>query len=125
MGDELASSRRSLTAAVATSACRSTGLPGVRFTTSALLTDRLQGRRYSSLRDDGASTTVSGSENRCLSQRVRAEYMVHWFGTNTDVESERQAAEANAELREREQLARHEAELQSDSSTPCSCKHPR
>ena len=38
--------------------------------------------------------------------------VVHWFGTNTDVESERQAAEANAELREREQLARHEAELQ-------------
>ena len=38
--------------------------------------------------------------------------VVHWFGSNTDVESERQAAEANAELREREQLARHEAELQ-------------
>jgi PAS domain S-box-containing protein len=38
--------------------------------------------------------------------------VVHWFGTNTDVESERRAAEANVELREREQLARHEAELQ-------------
>jgi PAS domain S-box-containing protein len=38
--------------------------------------------------------------------------VVHWFGTNTDVESERRAAEANAELRHREQLARHEAELQ-------------
>ena len=38
--------------------------------------------------------------------------VVHWFGTNTDVESERRAAETNAELREREQLARHEAELQ-------------
>jgi PAS domain S-box-containing protein len=38
--------------------------------------------------------------------------VVHWFGTNTDVESERRAAEVNAELREREQLARHEAELQ-------------
>jgi PAS domain S-box-containing protein len=38
--------------------------------------------------------------------------VVHWFGTNTDVEDERRAAEANAELRQREQLARHEAELQ-------------
>ena len=38
--------------------------------------------------------------------------VVHWFGTNTDVESERRAAEANVELREREQLARQEAELQ-------------
>ena len=38
--------------------------------------------------------------------------VVHWFGTNTDVESERRASEANAELRQREQLARHEAELQ-------------
>ena len=38
--------------------------------------------------------------------------VVHWFGTNTDVESERRAAEANAELREREQRARHQAELQ-------------
>ena len=38
--------------------------------------------------------------------------VVHWFGTNTDVENERRAAEANAELRERERLARHEAELQ-------------
>jgi PAS domain S-box-containing protein len=38
--------------------------------------------------------------------------VVHWFGTNTDVENERRAAEVNAELRERERLARHEAELQ-------------
>ena len=38
--------------------------------------------------------------------------VVHWFGTNTDVENERRAAELNAELRERERLAREEAELQ-------------
>jgi PAS domain S-box-containing protein len=38
--------------------------------------------------------------------------VVHWFGTNTDVENERRATEANAELRERERLAREEAELQ-------------
>lgn len=38
--------------------------------------------------------------------------VVHWFGTNTDVENERRATEANAVLREREQLARQEAELQ-------------
>lgn len=38
--------------------------------------------------------------------------VVHWFGTNTDVENERRAAEVNAQLREREQLARHETELQ-------------
>ena len=38
--------------------------------------------------------------------------VVHWFGTNTDVEAERRATEANAELRERERLAREEAELQ-------------
>jgi PAS domain S-box-containing protein len=38
--------------------------------------------------------------------------VVHWFGTNTDVEEERRATEANVVLREREQLARHEAELQ-------------
>ena len=38
--------------------------------------------------------------------------VAHWFGTNTDVEDERRAAEANAVLREREQLAREEAELQ-------------
>ena len=37
--------------------------------------------------------------------------VVHWFGTNTDVENERRATEANAELREREQRAREEAEL--------------
>jgi len=36
----------------------------------------------------------------------------HWFGTNTDVEDERRAAEVNAELRERERLAREDAELQ-------------
>jgi PAS domain S-box-containing protein len=38
--------------------------------------------------------------------------VVHWFGTNTDVENERRATEANAELRERERLARKDAELQ-------------
>jgi PAS domain S-box-containing protein len=37
--------------------------------------------------------------------------VVHWFGTNTDVENERRATEANAELRERERKAREEAEL--------------
>jgi PAS domain S-box-containing protein len=39
-------------------------------------------------------------------------HVVQWFGTNTDVESERQAMDANAELRAREQVARQEAELQ-------------
>ncbi|MEO5820674.1 MAG: PAS domain S-box protein [Vicinamibacteraceae bacterium] len=39
-------------------------------------------------------------------------HIVHWFGTNTDVESERQTADANAELRERERLVREDAELQ-------------
>ncbi len=38
--------------------------------------------------------------------------VVHWFGTNTDVEDERRATEANALLRGREQLARQDAELQ-------------
>jgi PAS domain S-box-containing protein len=38
--------------------------------------------------------------------------VVQWFGTNTDVENERRATEANAELRERERLAKEEAELQ-------------
>jgi len=38
--------------------------------------------------------------------------VVHWFGTNTDVESERLATEVNATLRERERLAREEVELQ-------------
>jgi PAS domain S-box-containing protein len=38
--------------------------------------------------------------------------VVQWFGTNTDVENERRATEANAELRERERRAREEAELQ-------------
>jgi PAS domain S-box-containing protein len=38
--------------------------------------------------------------------------VVHWFGTNTDVENERRASEANDELRHRERLAREEAELQ-------------
>lgn len=38
--------------------------------------------------------------------------VVHWFGTNTDVEAERRATEANAVLREREQQARQETELQ-------------
>ena len=38
--------------------------------------------------------------------------VLHWFGTNTDVEDERRATEANAVLREREALARQEAELQ-------------
>jgi PAS domain S-box-containing protein len=39
-------------------------------------------------------------------------HVVHWFGTNTDVETERRATEANALLRERERLAREDAELQ-------------
>jgi PAS domain S-box-containing protein len=38
--------------------------------------------------------------------------VVHWFGTNTDVENERRATEANALLRERERIARQDAELQ-------------
>ncbi len=38
--------------------------------------------------------------------------VVRWFGTNTDVETERRATDANALLREREQMAREEAELQ-------------
>ncbi len=38
--------------------------------------------------------------------------VVRWFGTNTDVEDERRATEANVLLREREALARREAELQ-------------
>jgi len=36
----------------------------------------------------------------------------HWFGTNTDIEDECRATELNAELRERERIAREEAELQ-------------
>ena len=36
--------------------------------------------------------------------------VVHWFGTNTDVEDERRATEANAGLRERERQARENAE---------------
>ena len=38
--------------------------------------------------------------------------VVQWFGTNTDVETERRATEANALLREREREARQETELQ-------------
>jgi PAS domain S-box-containing protein len=38
--------------------------------------------------------------------------VAQWFGTNTDVEDERRTAESNVELREREQQARQEAELQ-------------
>ncbi len=38
--------------------------------------------------------------------------VAHWFGTNTDVEDERRATEANVLLRQREQAAREEAELQ-------------
>ena len=38
--------------------------------------------------------------------------VVQWFGTGTDVEHERRAAEAIAVLRQREQMARQEAELQ-------------
>jgi PAS domain S-box-containing protein len=37
--------------------------------------------------------------------------VVQWFGTNTDVEDERRATEANAVLRERERHAREQAEL--------------
>ena len=39
--------------------------------------------------------------------------VVRWFGTNTDVEAERRATEANDRLREREQAARREAEAAS------------
>jgi PAS domain S-box-containing protein len=38
--------------------------------------------------------------------------VAQWFGTNTDVEEERRATEVNTVLREREQRAREEAELQ-------------
>ncbi len=38
--------------------------------------------------------------------------VVQWFGTGTDVETERRTADANIELRVRERLAREEAELQ-------------
>ena len=38
--------------------------------------------------------------------------VAHWFGTNTDVENERRMTEANVILREREQVARQDAELQ-------------
>lgn len=38
--------------------------------------------------------------------------VVQWFGTNTDVENERRATEANALLTERERIAREDAELQ-------------
>src|SRR5689334_462857 len=38
--------------------------------------------------------------------------VVRWFGTNTDVEMERRAAEATVALRQREQMLRQEAELQ-------------
>jgi PAS domain S-box-containing protein len=38
--------------------------------------------------------------------------VVHWFGTNTDVENERRATEVSALLRERERVAREDAELQ-------------
>jgi signal transduction histidine kinase len=37
---------------------------------------------------------------------------VRWFGTSTDVEMERRAAEATVALRQREQMLRQEAELQ-------------
>ncbi|MDQ3069689.1 MAG: ATP-binding protein [Acidobacteriota bacterium] len=38
--------------------------------------------------------------------------VVHWFGTNTDVETERRMTEANARLQELERAAREEAEHQ-------------
>ena len=38
--------------------------------------------------------------------------VVHWYGTNTDVETERRTADANTELRGRERLAREDAEHQ-------------
>ena len=44
--------------------------------------------------------------------RDSRDQVVHWFGTNTDVEDERRATETNAVLREREQRAREHAELQ-------------
>jgi PAS domain S-box-containing protein len=37
--------------------------------------------------------------------------VIQWFGTNTDVEDERRATDANKDLRERERVARQEAEL--------------
>ena len=44
--------------------------------------------------------------------RDSAGQIVQWVGTGTDVEDERRATEANAELRRRERLAREHAELQ-------------
>lgn len=38
--------------------------------------------------------------------------VAHWYGTNTDVEDERRSTEANVILRQREQVAREEAEVQ-------------
>ncbi len=47
--------------------------------------------------------------------RDGAGQVTHWFGTNTDVEDERRAVEANAELRQREQELRAEAEAASSA----------
>jgi PAS domain S-box-containing protein len=60
----------------------------------------------------GADGTFRRFLTRVNPMRDSRGHVVHWFGTNTDVEHERRAAEATAKLREREQLARHEAELQ-------------
>jgi PAS domain S-box-containing protein len=59
---------------------------------------------------------VDGAFRRFLTRvnpvRDSAGQIVQWVGTGTDVEDERRATEANAELRERERLAREHAELQ-------------
>lgn len=60
----------------------------------------------------GADGTYRRFLTRANPMRDSHGQIVRWFGTNTDVENERRATEANAVLREREQLARQEAELQ-------------
>jgi PAS domain S-box-containing protein len=60
----------------------------------------------------GADGTFRRFMSRVNPVRDSRGQVVHWFGTNTDVENERRATEANALLREREQTARQEAELQ-------------
>ena len=60
--------------------------------------------------------SADGSFRRFLTRvnpvRDSRGHVVHWFGTNTDVETERRTADANIELRERERLAAQDAELQ-------------
>ncbi|MEO6222218.1 MAG: ATP-binding protein, partial [Vicinamibacterales bacterium] len=60
----------------------------------------------------GADGTFRRFLTRVNPVRNAAGEVIHWFGTNTDVESERRATEINEILRRREQLARADAELQ-------------